>query len=56
MEITAVAGATLMGLGVLLFLVAAVRTVTNDWTFGVYEVWIWPLAATALLLLGRWLV
>lgn len=55
MDLLTAAGAALMGLGVLMLIVAVARTVTNIWTFGVYEIWALPLVGGTLLMAGRWL-
>ena len=51
-----VLGAALMVLGAAVFIVGVFRAMDHRWTFGVHELWLIPLSAIALMLIGSFLI
>jgi hypothetical protein len=56
MNTSMILGAALLMLGTLTFIVAVFRSMGHSFAFGVYELWVLPVAGMALVLLGGSLV
>lgn len=51
-----VLGTLLMLTGTLVFIFGIFRAMSHTWSFGLYELWIFPVVGIALVLLGRWII
>lgn len=55
-NVPTVLGSVLMFLGLVLAVTAVFRSLGHRWTLGVHELWLLPLLAVTLMVVGRWLV
>ena len=51
-----VLGMALMVAGVILIIVVVFRSLGHVWTWGLYDVWVLPVIAVVLIVVGRWLL
>jgi hypothetical protein len=51
-----VLGALLMVTGTAIFIFGIFRAMSHTWSFGLYELWIFPVVGFGLVLLGRWMI
>lgn len=49
-------GIALVGIGIIAVLAGVFRALGHTWTFGVYDVWLVPVAGILLVLVGTWLL